>query len=471
VSAEGIDAAIAEVAAAARSSGVVAILGAERPTPAGREIVSVVLGADGTRLGEQAKTQIDPTEEPHYVAGSGRRVFTAAGITFGIAICHEGFRYPEIARALALAGARIVFAPHFVQTDDGTLPTRWCDAPNPYNEKALLCRALENSVYVAGANIAGPDQGSATCIISPGGELVTSLPYGVVGVASADIDLDRADALLARRWAPKRNMLLSVAAPALTTIPDRSAFADLYAAEGQQMDNLCGCFWASLALRAAGIDADQEAVALEARSILPGGDPQTHVAPGATPRCDYRVELPLAAVPTSAGTAAPPLAAAIERLSAGALAAIEVAGPWSAARVCALLDAAAESAILIANVRTGLFWGSRPDPAVALAHLDGGSPEPPPADWDVGHFVELGALVRGRAGALVIVRDTYRELGVNGHHLQPPERVAAALRRDDGHEGGVLVVCAAAAADALRAALRDEGFDLRGWDNGTPVPG
>ncbi len=99
-----------------------------------------------------------------------------------------------------------------------------------------------------------------------------------------------------------------VAAPAVSTVPDRRAFAVAYAAEGQQMDNLCGCFWASLALRAAGIDADQEAVALEARSILPGGDPQTHVAPGATPRCDYRVELPLAAVPATAGTAAPPLA-------------------------------------------------------------------------------------------------------------------------------------------------------------------
>jgi predicted amidohydrolase len=207
VSAEAIHAALATVAAAAGSAGVVTIVGAERPTPAGREIVAVVLGADGARLGEQAKTQIDPSEEPHYVPGSGRRTFTAAGVTFGIAICHEGFRYPEIARALTLAGARIVFAPHYVHTDDGSLPARWCDAPNPYNEKALLCRALENSVYVAAANIAGPDQGSVTGIISPAGELVASLPYGTVGVACADIDLEVADGLLARRWAPKRNML------------------------------------------------------------------------------------------------------------------------------------------------------------------------------------------------------------------------------------------------------------------------
>ena len=37
-------------------------------------------------------------------------------------------------------------------------------------------------------------------------------------------------------------------------------------------------------------------VALAAGAILPGGDPQTHVAPGATPRNDYRVELPIARV-------------------------------------------------------------------------------------------------------------------------------------------------------------------------------
>ena len=138
VSADALDAALREVAAAARRAGVVTIVGAERPTPAGREIVSVVFDADGTRLGEQAKTQIDPTEEAHYVPGAGRRVFTAAGVTFGIAICHEAFRYPEISRSLVLAGAQVIFVPHFVITDDGSLPSRWCDASNPYNEKAIM---------------------------------------------------------------------------------------------------------------------------------------------------------------------------------------------------------------------------------------------------------------------------------------------------------------------------------------------
>jgi predicted amidohydrolase len=202
-----IDVAVRSVAAAAARTGIVAIVGAERPTPAGREIVSIVIDADGSELGVQAKTQIDPGEEADYVPGRGRRIFTAAGLTFGVAICHEAFRYPEIARSLVLAGARVVFVPHYVTTDDGSLPARWCDAANPYNEKALLMRALENSVYVAQANVAGPDQGSATCIVGPDGSLVASLPYGEVGVAVADVDPGRADRRIALRWAPERSLM------------------------------------------------------------------------------------------------------------------------------------------------------------------------------------------------------------------------------------------------------------------------
>jgi predicted amidohydrolase len=207
VDAGALELAFDAVALAARSAGVVAIVGAERPTPAGREIVAHVIGADGSRLGLQAKTQIDPSEERDYVPGSGRRIFTAAGLTFGVAICHEAFRYPEITRSLVLAGAQVVFVPHWVTTDDGSLPRRWGDPANPYNEKALMCRALENTVYVAAANAAGPDQGSITGIIAPDGTLVASLPYGQVGVVTADVDRSLADRRMALRWDPDRSRI------------------------------------------------------------------------------------------------------------------------------------------------------------------------------------------------------------------------------------------------------------------------
>jgi predicted amidohydrolase len=201
-----LDAAVDAVAGAARRARVVTIVGTERPTPTGRHIVEVVIDADGSWLGEQLKTQMAPQEEVHYCSGGGRRVFTAAGVTFGIVICHESFRYPEITRALVLAGAQIVFAPHFVTTGNGSLPTRWLDPASPYNEKALMCRAIENTVFVAAANAAGPDQGSATCLIGPDGALVASVEYGRVGVVAADLDLDRATRLIATRWAPGRSL-------------------------------------------------------------------------------------------------------------------------------------------------------------------------------------------------------------------------------------------------------------------------
>ncbi len=205
VSDDELAAALAEVAGAARQARVVAIVGTERHSDAGREIVAVVLDADGTWIGHQAKTQIDPSEEVDYVPGTGRRVFTVDSLTFGIAICHEAFRYPEIVRSLVLEGAEVVFVPHFVTTADGSLPTGWCDAANPYNEKALMVRALENSVFIAQANVAGPDQGSVTGIVAPDGTLIAKLDYGEVGVVAADIDLDLATRRLALRWAPGRN--------------------------------------------------------------------------------------------------------------------------------------------------------------------------------------------------------------------------------------------------------------------------
>ena len=68
--------------------------------------MSVVIGAgrDGGSVSRPRPRSI-PAEERWYVAESGRRVFTIGGLTFGIAICHEAFRYPEIARSLALGGS------------------------------------------------------------------------------------------------------------------------------------------------------------------------------------------------------------------------------------------------------------------------------------------------------------------------------------------------------------------------------
>lgn len=133
-------------------------------------------------LGHQAKTQLAPVEDGHYVPGRGRSVFTASGVTFGIAICTEGFRYPETVRWAARAGAQVVFHPHFEgSSTPGSPPRQWCDPGNSYHEKAVVCRAVENAVYVASCNYALADQRSATCVVDPEGGLAGRLGYGEAG--------------------------------------------------------------------------------------------------------------------------------------------------------------------------------------------------------------------------------------------------------------------------------------------------
>ena len=261
-------------------------------------------------------------------------------------------------------------------------------------------------------------------------------------------------------------------------VPEASDLAALHRRELPQKDQLCGAFWGALALTAAGYPADQDQVALRAGTTLAEGDPSEWLPPGASPRTDYRLSIPVADDEPSSGTSATGVARAVEELSGRGLAVVPVAGPWSARTVISLLEIVASAVAgsstgctLVANLRTGHLWGSRPGPALLMEHLSGEPVEPPAADWDCGHFVGIAGSVGGPGGTLLIVRDTYRQLGWDGYHLQPAGAMAAALSRGDGKEGGVLCVCEAAAAGALAGDLEGAGFDLRHWDNGSADPG
>ncbi len=254
-------------------------------------------------------------------------------------------------------------------------------------------------------------------------------------------------------------------------VPEAPDLGALYERELPQKDQLCGAFWGALALAAAGYPVDQDEVALRAGTTLAEGDPSGWLPPGASPRTDYRLGIPVAADEPSSGTSATGVARAVEELSGGTLAVVPVAGPWGADKVTLLVEisaAVAPECTLVANLRTGRLWGSRPSAALLLDHLLGRPVEAPVADWDCGHFLTVVAVLRGVGGSLIALRDTYPQLGWGGYHLQPSGAVAAALERGDGKEGGVLCVCAAPAAEALSARLAEAGFELRHWDNGTP---
>ncbi len=165
--------------------------------------VAFVVNADGEILGYQTKNQLDPGEEGRWTPGGTQRVFDIPGLRFGIVICHEGFRYPESVRWMARQGAQLVFHPNCTGGNEGQQLVEWAHKSNPYYEKAQLVRALENTIYFAPSNYSFPAAHSASSIIAPDGSCLAWQAYGVPGFAAADIDLELATALLARRLRPE----------------------------------------------------------------------------------------------------------------------------------------------------------------------------------------------------------------------------------------------------------------------------
>ena len=189
----------------ARTYEVATILGMERLTDAGRQIAAFVVDARGELQGFQTKNQLDPTEDRFYVPGDSRRLFEVDGVKFGVAICHEGWRYPETVRWAAVRGAKIVFHPQHTGSErEGVRLTQWGAADNPYYEKAMTMRSLENTIYFASVNYALRFQESATSLIDPSGRCQAHLPYGHEGVLVQAIDVGQATGLLATRYAPGR---------------------------------------------------------------------------------------------------------------------------------------------------------------------------------------------------------------------------------------------------------------------------
>jgi predicted amidohydrolase len=195
-----LDRAWSVLADAAGQARIGVVLGTERIVHGSLVATALVINEDGAFAGFQDKVQIDPSEEGTYVPGSDRRVFQAAGLTFGIAICHEGWRYPETVRWAARRGAQVVFHPHFHEAEPGSYrPVTFADPRNTFHEKAALCRAAENTCYFATVNFASPGSPTTSAIINPDGTVLCYQPYGVEGLLIGDIDIATATGLLASR--------------------------------------------------------------------------------------------------------------------------------------------------------------------------------------------------------------------------------------------------------------------------------
>jgi predicted amidohydrolase len=125
---------------------------------------------------------------------AGDRLVTATvdGAVVGLSICYD-LRFPELYRALALAGAEILTVP--ANFTERTGRDHW--------EVLLRARAIENGAWVlAPSQIGGPPGQPAygrSMVIDPWGTVVAQAPDRV-GIVRAEIDTDRVAAV--RRQIP-----------------------------------------------------------------------------------------------------------------------------------------------------------------------------------------------------------------------------------------------------------------------------
>jgi predicted amidohydrolase len=97
----------------------------------------------------------------------------------------------------------VVFHPHWHAPEPGAFaPTEFGDPRNTFHEKAMLCRAAENTCYFASVNCAIERSPSTSAVIHPDGTVLAYQPYGQDGLLIADLDLSAATGLLASRYRP-----------------------------------------------------------------------------------------------------------------------------------------------------------------------------------------------------------------------------------------------------------------------------
>ncbi len=125
-------------------------------------------------------------------AGDDAATIPGPDVTLGVMVCYD-LRFPELARKLTLDGARVLVVP--------------AAFPNPRDRHwrtLLAARAMENQVFVLGANRVGADGDLDFCghstVLDPWGEVLAAADGTSEGLVTATLDLSVLDE--ARRTMP-----------------------------------------------------------------------------------------------------------------------------------------------------------------------------------------------------------------------------------------------------------------------------
>jgi predicted amidohydrolase len=138
---------------------------------------------EGKLIGEYSKIHLFRLmeEEKYLTAGDRAGLLTVDGVPCGMMICYD-IRFPELARKLALDGAKLLF-----------VPAEW-PHPRLHHWRTLLtARAIENQMFVVACNRVGIS-GTASffghsMVIDPWGEIIAE-GDDQERIITAEIDLE-----------------------------------------------------------------------------------------------------------------------------------------------------------------------------------------------------------------------------------------------------------------------------------------
>jgi deaminated glutathione amidase len=163
------------LAEAAKETGVALVAGVFEPAPDGRVYnTAVVIGRDGALIASYRKLHLfdafEQRESDLVAPGSSVVVASLAGVPVGVEICYD-IRFPELTRALAVAGASLV-----------TVSAAW--QAGLFKEEhwvtLLRARAIENTVWIAAVGqVPDPDEKPTRAATGVGRSMLID-PLGVV---------------------------------------------------------------------------------------------------------------------------------------------------------------------------------------------------------------------------------------------------------------------------------------------------
>lgn len=142
--------------------------------------VALALGPDGKVMARYAKIHLfdalSVRESDTMTAGTAPPpIFSFKGFNLGVAVCYD-LRFPELFRHLALRGADAV-----------VVPAAWYAGPLKEEHwlTLLKARAIENTMYVAGADLCGAPFAARSAVFDPFGVAVAGAGEGESLISAA----------------------------------------------------------------------------------------------------------------------------------------------------------------------------------------------------------------------------------------------------------------------------------------------